>query len=163
MPGRAHWVWQGSESKQNRHQCYTVSVGSVNFSLTSYLLQMFCSTMIAVSSKGSPVRAGEEILWENCCVGMTICWAQPLHIQFGSAPHLWVNWIHVCDISPVVLLSPDNLEDITGINDMNCCNMRGVSLWGHCPYGCTGGQCWWWGQGRLWVSWCTSLFNRGHI
>lgn len=163
MPGRAHWVWRGSESKQNRHQCYTVSVGSVNFSLTSYLLQMFCSTMIAVSSKGSPVRAGEEILWENCCVGMTICWAQPVHIQFGSAPHLWVNWIHVCDISPVVLLSPDNLEDITGINDMNCCNMRGVSLWGHCPYGCTGGQCWWWGRGGLWVSWCTSLFNRGHI
>lgn len=117
MPGRAHWVWRGSESKENRHQCYTVSVGSVNFSLTSYLLQMFCSTMIAVSSKGSPVRAGEEILWENCCVGMTICWAQPVHIQFGSAPHLWVNWIHVCDISPVVLLSPDNLEDITGIND----------------------------------------------
>lgn len=137
MPGRAHWVWRGSESKQNRHQCYTVSVGSVNFSLTSYLLQMFCSTMIAVSSKGSPVRAGEEILWENCFVGMTICWAQPVHIQFGSAPHLWVNWIHVCDISPVVLLSPDNLEDITGINDHELLqyerseSLRPLPIWLH--------------------------------
>lgn len=43
----------------------------------------------------------------------------------------------MCDISPVVLLSPDNLEDITGINDHELLqyerseSLRPLPIWLH--------------------------------
>lgn len=64
-----------------------VRLASVTFTASSYLLWIFCSTMIVLSSKWSPIRGAAKILLGCCCYGMPF-WLRSTDRLSGLAPPL---------------------------------------------------------------------------
>lgn len=104
-------------SRQHSYECVQCNVLIVIF------YEMFHSAVIAVSGKESPIRNAVGILlgmWGSCSVEYHFGSAQLIVLFDSPLTHKelcisYVHWTQLWEVVPVVLLSPVNPEDFTGL------------------------------------------------
>lgn len=146
-----NWVWAGERStkcKQNTESKHLNYVWPVT-PLHLITLQIFYSTMIVVSCKGSPIKPTLGILWGTRCVRyqfldplceMPIFGNKLNHnaVWVISPSTLQVNWWQECDVTHAIPFSQINPEDFIGFTDKHISTSGSTGMWQ-----------WWWHKSEL--------------